>query len=187
MLSKLISNSVNSSKANVLRQNIDEVRCSLTSVTGIAPTQVFTLTLPHLDNLPYIEFVIDTVNRKFAMIHFGRKLVYPFSFQELISCELRLDNSVITENSTGATIVGGMLGGTTGAIIGQSFSKTESVVNELAISLRLNNFERPLFTINLLARPVKRNDPFFKKTLEFARLVEASLQHIIYTNQNMGK
>ncbi len=165
-----------------LQANITQCKRHVKS-TGFSASNEIIYYSPTL-RLPFIELGVDTKNQLLAFYHNGYSKVDVIHFSELVGSEIILDKStVIRSGSTGGAIVGGLIGGTTGAVIGNSVARSEDVANELRIKIVTTNINHPMIFLNLITRPVRRNNPEFKRLVNFAEQVQGTLESVGHTNR----
>lgn len=105
------------------------------------------------------------------------------SYDQLVAYELIEDGASIQTDAAGAAAIGGLLLGTTGAIIGSATSSTKPVCNSLILKITINNSPEPTFYINLISGSTERTSETYKTALKEAHDIASKL-HLIIESRN---
>lgn len=130
------------------------------------------------------KFLLDIENKRICIAHrtkedFGKDHYSYIDFDEITDCQVKEDSEVM--GGVGRAIVGGVLAGGAGAIVGSTTAK-KHVTNYQIIILR-SNILQPQTIIPLITSKTKTSDNNYKKAVEFAQNVYASVMAIIANNQ----
>lgn len=96
-------------------------------------------------------------------------------FDELIECSIVEDGATLLSGSVGNAVVGGIIGGTTGAIIGDSSRNSEPVALSVSIRIITSNIQHPIHQIPIIQKETIRTSDEYKNKMEFAQEVYATL------------
>ncbi len=124
---------------------------------------------------------IDNTHKKWAVQEWnGTTNVKIHDYSELIDFELNEDEQSIIKGGFGKALVGGILGGTTGAIIGSASSKQiKKDCNLLEIRIRTNDFQKPQYTITLIRGfNCPKSSSLYKQRYEIAQEFVSNLNFI---------
>ena len=97
---------------------------------------------------------------------YAKREVVKYETKDVIDCELIIDNQIIFKKSAMGSVTGGLLAGTTGAIIGLSLSSTEqrNNVKKIYLKIFLDNILNPSYNFTF-ADLSKINEPVKNDTI----------------------
>jgi len=101
-----------------------------------------------------------------------------FSFDDLISYDIDIDNSTVMSGGVGRAIVGDVLAGPVGAIVGVASRKSKDMCNSMTLVIHLSDKRHPLVTVPLIEKPVKRRSSAYKNAASTAQESIAGLDLI---------
>ena len=106
----------------------------------------------------------------------------PHPYDDLVDFELLEDGSSITKGGLGSAVVGGLLFGSTGAVVGSltGKKKTKQTCTNLEIKITLNNAARPAEYIKLITSSTKRESHTYKTAYKTAQDILSLLQLICH-------
>lgn len=133
------------------------------------------------------KLYVDNTNKKWAINEWNNSTdVKIYQYSDLIDFELLEDNESIVKGGFGKALVGGALGGTTGAIIGSSGSKkVKQNANLLEIKIRTNDFSHPQYSIEFIKGfAMAKTSPQYKKLYDEAQEVIGVLSFISANGEN---
>lgn len=117
----------------------------------------------------------------------GQSNLSLFSYDDIIDFELLEDSESLIKGGVGATIVGGALFGTVGAIAGSaSKKKTKAVVKTIEILIRINDMNTPTVHILIQNTETKKSSLIYKANIELAQDI-ISVLNIITQEKNPTK
>lgn len=131
----------------------------------------------------YAVFFDDT-NRKIAFVDAFNKTFFISGYDQLISYEVIKNKSQEISGSSGNALVGGLLLGTTGAIIGASSTKeiTEAI-NNLQVIIRLNDFQHSHVCFDIIGMASGR----YAQTNTMVKTVFSQINSLISTLEYIKK
>lgn len=133
-------------------------------------------------NFPKIISFDD--NNKLFKYHSGLKCDTQ-KYDDILGFELIENGQNIIDGNTGKTLIGGILGGTTGAIIGSSGDRSISAtVDDITILIRMNNTKNPTIKLQILDRSVERNSRSYSIYSETAQDIISYLTLIVNKNNS---
>ena len=162
----------------------------------IAGLENFTLSkeVKGVDNI--YTFAVDVVHQKIAYIKGDYTKILQFS--DIMSVDIVEDSITIWQKSSmqtvGRAIVGGVIGGGTGAIIGGLSGNTKQgkKVSKVQVIIKIRDINNPTLTIDCfdsnamgMGKEVDSNDIIYKQGLNHAQRI-ADLLTIILDAQNNG-
>lgn len=121
------------------------------------------------------------VRFKTGMIQITKK------YNEILDFELIENDETIVKGGAGKALVGGLLFGTTGAIIGSSGNKKASaIVQKVEIIVRLRDMNYPTISYSIINTPTKKTSTLYSLNMRIAQDIISSLEIITknYKNQN---
>ena len=126
---------------------------------------------------------VDEGNKKFMV---GKDGVI-FAYADLIGYELLEDNETITKGGLGGAVVGGLIAGSTGALVGAAISgkKSKSTCDALDIKLTVKNYQTDavyIRFIGVLEKGIKTNNIIYKVAKENAQKCLSAL--MLITDEN---
>lgn len=132
-----------------------------------------------------LTMFIDDNNKKFF---FQEKFLgIPqaiYDYSDLLGFEISEDGHTVLEGSVGRALIGSWIGGTTGAIIGSSFSKNiEEHCNSISLILYLNNPSCPSISISVNKQKMKKGSKKYRKVVEHLNELVGALTYIQNNNQ----
>ena len=103
-----------------------------------------------------------------------------YKYSDLIDFELLEDDESLMKGGFGKALVGGAIGGTTGAVIGSAGSrKFKQNATLLEIKIRTNDFNHPQYSIQFIKGfALPKNSPAYKEYFDAAQEVIGVLNYI---------
>ncbi len=133
------------------------------------------------------QFRIDMQNKRIAICDmYPTNKVNILKFTDIIDCEILEDNNTIMKGGVGRAIVGGALAGGVGAIVGANTRKSQNITNSLQLRIITNDISKSLYTIKLIKNETKKDSIEYKRAMNFANNVYATVMSIINDNNNEG-
>ncbi len=134
----------------------------------------------------YSTIYIDDVNKKWCIYN---KIQHcsegVFSYNKIIRVELFKDGQNFQGNNFDKALIGGLLFGTSGAVIGASSAKANySLCKNMSVLIYINNLYKPMITIDIIKTPIDVNSLIFKNNLSFAREILSTFEYMI---NNVGQ
>lgn len=113
-------------------------------------------------NINETEVIIDTQNELLAAIDLKEPKCHVYDVSKMHSFELVENGKKITFGGS-ESVAGGLLFGTTGAVVGASLSGGSEQIQTYQLRIIVDSLTRPEIVIDLIARgkPVKKSDPPF--------------------------
>lgn len=99
-----------------------------------------------------------------------------FTYDEILDYELYEDSGSVQKNGIGRAVVGGFLAGSVGAIVGATTGKSERVINEMYITLALNNPWIKMLKIYLINGRTKTSSALYNEARKTAEKVIIQLK-----------
>lgn len=130
------------------------------------------------------EILVDTSGKQIAICDYLKTELKILPFSALLSCEILEDNAVIMKGGVGRAIVGGVIAGSTGAVIGATTRNSKSVAHSLIIKIITSDINDSLVTIPLITEETKRDSDMYKKMWTIAQEVHSTITSIIQTTNH---
>ena len=107
-----------------------------------------------------------------------------YSFEDLVSYELIVNNQTVVSGGVGQALVAGAMFGAIGAVAGGIVSKRKSTSKILDMTLRVtsNDFNKPVVFIDLIRKPVKNTSKEYKEAVENAQRIMGALDVIVHNS-----
>lgn len=107
-----------------------------------------------------------------------------YSFEDLVSYELIVNNQTVVSGGVGQALVAGAMFGPIGAVAGGIVSKRKSTSKILDMTLRVtsNDFNKPVVFIDLIRKPVKNTSKEYKEAVENAQRIMGALDVIVHNS-----
>ena len=107
-----------------------------------------------------------------------------YSFEDLVSYELIVNNQTVVSGGVGQALVAGAMFGPIGAVAGGIVSKRKSTSKILDMTLRVtsNDFNKPVIFIDLIRKPVKNTSKEYKEAVENAQRIMGALDVIVHNS-----
>ena len=107
-----------------------------------------------------------------------------YSFEDLVSYELIVNNQTVVSGGVGQALVAGAMFGPIGAVAGGVVSKRKSTSKILDMTLRVtsNDFNKPVVFIDLIRKPVKNTSKEYKEAIENAQRIMGALDVIVHNS-----
>lgn len=107
-----------------------------------------------------------------------------YSFEDLVSYELIVNNQTVVSGGVGQALVAGAMFGPIGAVAGGIVSKRKSTSKILDMTLRVtsNDFNKPVIFIGLIRKPVKNTSKEYKEAVENAQRIMGALDVIVHNS-----
>ena len=107
-----------------------------------------------------------------------------YSFEDLVSYELIINNQAVVSGGVGQALVAGAMFGPIGAVAGGIVSKRKSTSKILNMTLRVtsNDFNKPVVFIDLIRKPVKNTSKEYKDAIENAQRIMGALDVIVHNS-----
>lgn len=99
-------------------------------------------------------------------------------YNQIVDFELLENGGSLAKGGVGRAVVGGMLFGSTGAIVGSTTRKQKKLCESLCIKLTLKDFEEPSYYINFIKKPVDVGSEYYKDVVKKAQDMMSKLQLI---------
>ena len=99
-------------------------------------------------------------------------------YNQIVDFELLENGGSLAKGGVGRAVVGGMLFGSTGAIVGSTTRKQKKLCESLCIKLTLKEFEEPSYYINFIEKPVDVGSEYYKDVVKKAQDMMSKLQLI---------
>lgn len=127
------------------------------------------------------EILVDTSGKQIAVCDYLKTELKILPFSALLSCEILEDNAIIMKGGVGRAIVGGVIAGSTGAVVGATTRNSKSVAHSLIIKIITSDINDSLVTIPLITEETKRDSDMYKKMWTIAQEVHSTITSIIQT------
>ena len=90
------------------------------------------------------------------------------NYSDIMSFEIIEDGETITKGGTGRALAGGILFGTTGAIVGGVTAPRTSntICNNLSLIVRINDLDNPTIVVDLISYPIEKNRDVYRILME---------------------
>ena len=129
-----------------------------------------------VDELEVVAFFVEKTKR-----------VEVINYSDILQCDI-VENGVTditTSSGVGRAIVGGIIAGGVGAVVGASTrgSKTREIINKLSLQIILKNSKTPLYTYDILQKPVDKDTFLYKDAREIISRIFAHLSVVIEGNK----
>lgn len=107
-----------------------------------------------------------------------------YSFEDLVSYELIVNNQTVVSGGVGQALVAGAMFGPIGAVAGGIVSKRKSTSKILNMTVRVtsNDFNKPVVFIDLIRKPVKNTSKEYKEAVENAQRIMGALDVIVHNS-----
>lgn len=107
-----------------------------------------------------------------------------YSFEDLVSYELIINNQAVVSGGVGQALVAGAMFGPIGAVAGGIVSKRKSTSKILNMTLRVtsNDFNKPVVFIDLIRKPVKNTSKEYRDAIENAQRIMGALDVIVHNS-----
>lgn len=126
-----------------------------------------------------VHFIVDDFNKQVVLSTENTLIKIPF--HEIIGCEIFSDQEVA--GGVGRALVGGILAGSTGAIVGAQTAKKH--VNSYVVVIYRDNISTPQNEIVLINQKILTSDTNYSKAVSFAQDVNATVKAILSQNQKV--
>lgn len=126
------------------------------------------------------KLYVDNTNKKWAVKELGEYTdIKIYNYEDLIDFELIEDGESKIKGGFGKALIGGVLGGSKGAIIGSSASrKISETVSLLEIIIRTNDFNKPQYNITFIKGYSLPKDANYRRIYDEAQEVIGVLNFI---------
>jgi hypothetical protein len=114
-------------------------------------------------------------------------------YKDIFSSEIFEDGVTITKtvrsSQIGGALIGGLALGGVGAVVGGLTGKTQASdkVDKVDLRLTVNDTKNPIFNLNFLNLPMKKNDTQYKQAIERARHWHGLIEVLIKLADNEDK
>lgn len=107
-----------------------------------------------------------------------------YSFEDLVSYELIVNNQTVVSGGVGQALVAGAMFGPIGAVAGGVVSKrkTTSKILNMTVRVTSNDFNKPVVFIDLIKKPVKNTSKEYKDAIEKAQRIMGALDVIVHNS-----
>ena len=104
----------------------------------------------------------------------------PYNYDDIIDFELLEDGTSVTRGGLGRAAVGGLLFGSTGAIVGgiTGGKKAKQKCTSLMVKITVNNIHAPVVYIKLITAPIDKSSFTYRAAFENAQAIVSMLQLI---------
>ena len=127
------------------------------------------------------KLYVDNTQKLWAINEWnGNTDVQIYHYSDLIDFELLEDDESLVKGGFGKALVGGAIGGTTGAIIGSAGSRrVKQNVTRLEVKIRTNDFQHPQYSIQFIKGfALPKSSPTYKTYYDEAQEVIGVLNYI---------
>lgn len=122
---------------------------------------------------------IDENSQSIVIYNLSTTHVDHIPFSSIVECEICQDNSTIMKDGIKRAVIGGIIAGTTGAIVGATTSPQTNIVKQLSIKIRTDDIKHPLHTIVLFQSAHSKEENFYKQKWQTAELLYSTIIAII--------
>ena len=107
-----------------------------------------------------------------------------YSFEDLVSYELIVNNQTVVSGGVGQALVAGAMFGPIGAVAGGVVSKrkTTSKILNMTVRVTSNDFNKPVIFIDLIRKPIKNTSKEYKEAVENAQRIMGALDVIVHNS-----
>ena len=107
-----------------------------------------------------------------------------YSFEDLVSYELIVNNQTVVSGGVGQALVAGAMFGPIGAVVGGVVSKrkTTSKILNMTVRVTSNDFNKPVIFIDLIRKPIKNTSKEYKEAVENAQRIMGALDVIVHNS-----
>lgn len=105
-----------------------------------------------------------------------------FRYDQIVDYELIEDGESVAKGGIGRAAIGGLLFGSTGAIVGSTSRKQKAFCNLMQIKLTVKDYEKPAFFIEIIKSPVQKNNIVYTTILNEAQTVISQFQLVVKSN-----
>lgn len=128
--------------------------------------------------------LIDNTKKKWCAKEHNNSVPRIYSFKDLNEFEIYEDGDSIVKGRAGSALMGGLLFGSTGAIIGSARRKTVSnICRILQLRIQVNDFHNPEIIMTIINSEVNKNSAAYRNCINLAKQIASTLSFI----QNDGK
>ena len=119
----------------------------------------------NINKLNQFSFYIDNLNKKFCIYNTKTAKSKIYTYEDLISFEIKQNNQSVVSGRVGSVIIGGLLLGELGAIVGASRARKISEVSckSLTVNIVVNDICNPNIEIKLITQETDTNSLVYKK------------------------
>lgn len=122
---------------------------------------------------------------KVIKIAFDEEGEYEYlKFDQILSYEMIDDNRDMMKGGVGRAVVGGLLFGSTGAIVGAQTRKSQHICSSLYLNVYLKNTPNPFEKMEFITQDVNRYSNAYTNKLEEAKKAALFFDYIIKLNEN---
>lgn len=133
---------------------------------------------------PTTRVHFDDENRKALFKYTDITQSAIIEYDRIVDFELLENGGSIAKGGTGRAFVGGLLFGSTGAIVGSNTRKQKKLCESLKIKLTIKDSESPSYYIDLITSPVDIGSKLYKQTMEEAQNIMSKLQLITSNSED---
>lgn len=120
------------------------------------------------------RYIVDDIKKNIYIIDKNGK-IREFAFDKVSGCEILIDSEVI--GGVGRSVVGGILAGSTGAVVGALTAKKQ--VTSFVVVVYLAEIAQPMIELTLINKTAYTNGYNYSNAQSFAVNVDASIRAII--------
>ena len=127
----------------------------------------------------YETFFVDDINKKWFVLNLDGSESTIYNYNDIIGYEVYEDGNCILQSRSGRAAVGGLLFGTTGAIIGASGQR--NMVNTcrvLQVRISVNNLVQSEQVIKIIQEPTTKQSIVYTAAIEKAKEIVSVLNYI---------
>lgn len=119
-----------------------------------------------------------------GMVKKGKNDTDWYSFEDLVSYDLIVNDQAVASGGVGQALVGGAVFGPAGAIAGAITGKRKTTTKILNMTVRItsNDFSRPVVFIDLIRKPIKNTSKDYKDAIETAQRIIGALDVITHNS-----
>lgn len=137
-----------------------------------------------------IEFnkIIMAVNKQEKKLSFfyNEMLDKTINFKSIVECKIVENSREMDKGGIGRALVGGIVAGSTGAIVGATTRKSKKIISNLSVRIVTDEIENPLYSLQLITNPIDINKSLYSNlydtAMRFADNVYAIIKAIINEN-----
>jgi hypothetical protein len=111
-----------------------------------------------------LSLAYDANRKKICSLNYQHEYKI-YDYKDILQSELMIDNQIISKQSTSGTVgravLGGILGGGIGALVGAGTASSiqNQQINSIEVKIIINDSFNPVYRLNFLNTPVKKNSP----------------------------
>lgn len=107
-------------------------------------------------------------------------------YDDIIECQLVEDDAVIQSGGVGRAIAGGVIAGSTGAIVGATTRKSKSITSRLEVHVITKDISDSLKTIRVIYESIDKKSDKYNDLYRAATKIYSTIISIIDSNKNVA-